>query len=306
MIRLTRRALLAGTGAALVGACTEGADIAGTKKQPKGGIGGTGIIGTLTDFGSLMVNGLRVSVPEDLMIETAMGNRPQSALTVGQNLTIEATTTENGLTAMRVRMMHPLIGALEEESEDGRRLIVAGVPVRVEDGATIDQGPDRFVAVSGTWRGTEVVASRIAPASVGVGTSVAGTLRHNAQTLQSSIGAVPVALPKGINLESGSFATAFGTMSDGVLQVATIQGGRFTGAAGPLVALSVEGYFAPTPTAPFYTIDGLGHQLSAGSALTGLLGNRALLTGSYNGRFVVRNGTVLPDSFSERRARLRA
>ncbi|MEM8752997.1 MAG: hypothetical protein AAGF90_08480, partial [Pseudomonadota bacterium] len=62
MTALDRRAALAGIGAALLGACApgsrEGAGVADARKDPaEGGIGGTGIVGVLTDFGSLVVNG---------------------------------------------------------------------------------------------------------------------------------------------------------------------------------------------------------------------------------------------------------
>ena len=74
MRSVNRRAVLVGAGVGLLGACTLDKDFAGgARKQPKGGIGGTGIVGTLTDFGSLIINGLRVTLPVDLRVGTTFG-----------------------------------------------------------------------------------------------------------------------------------------------------------------------------------------------------------------------------------------
>lgn len=305
MIRLSRRAMLAGTGASVIGACAPEDQAADADpNQPKGGIGGTGIVGTLTDFGSLIINGLRVQLPAGLTVRSALGPLEHSQLAVGQNLTVEAARTADGLEARRVRVVHPIVGPVDDVSSDGRTLTVGGVPVVIEEGAPNQLTRRGLVAVSGAWQRSRIVASRIEPAGPTARLSVSGTLRQ-ASTGAWTLGSVPVRLRAGNTAADGAFGTAFGTLANGAMDVAALQVGRFTGAAGPLIALSVEGYFAATKTAPFNTIDGLGHELSSKSDLSGLLDHRVLLTGSYDGRFVVEQGDILDDSFEARRARFR-
>ena len=292
-MQLDRRVFLTGLGA--LAGC--GPDRV-TERKPKGGIGGTGIVRMLTDFGSLLVNGLKIRLPADLPIETALGAMGQDALAVGQALTIEA-ASEDGLTARRVHIAHPVIGVLEDR--DGA-LSVAGVRITPEQGAQVTARPGARVAVSGTWDQTRVVASRIDPMP-GQGAALAGTLRRLRNGW--SIGAMPVRLPDDAVPLQGAYATAVGRPARNMFVAETLSLGRFTGAAGDLTALSVEGFLSPTTEAPFHTVDGLGHSLSADSQIAQFVGERVLLTGGYAGRFVVTRGRVLPQDLGMRRAALK-
>ena len=304
MTRLDRRALVAGAGAAVLAGCVPADRIAEDQKtEPRGGIGGTGIVGTLTGFGSLLVNGLKVEVPRDLQIETVFGAMGQDRLAVGHNLTIEAKNVDGALVARRVAVVFPVVGTIEALQAGGRVLKVAGVSVQSEGGVVAELALGQTVAVSGAWNGDEVVASRITTGQ-DLPTIVSGTLRQSARGW--TVGAVPVSLAEGMKPEDGGFATAIGRLEAGQLEVDRLIQGRFTGAAGPLNALSVEGYFTPTGTAPFHTIDGLGHSLSADSEIDPYLGRRVLLSGSYDGLFKVERALNLPESLEERQQLLRS
>ena len=305
MSSVNRRTVLLGAGAGLLGGCGVGDEfVGGSRKQPKGGIGGTGIVGTLTDFGSLILNGLRVNVPVDLRVGTALGPVAQDRLAIGQTLTVEAETLTGSLIARRVDIMHPVIGRVGKVAADGRLLEVAGVPVRVEPGAVAQFREGAKVAVSGVWNQSEIIASRIALVEDTPQVVVAGTVRLSADTGEWRIGAMPVILPSGVSVQDGAFATASGYLHGNRMKVERYQPGRFVGAAGPLVALSVEGYLAPTPEAPFQTVDGLGHSFSEDSQLDPYVGRRTLFRGGYNGTFRVEDGVVLEEAFDARRKQL--
>ncbi|MEO1612986.1 MAG: hypothetical protein AAFU55_11645, partial [Pseudomonadota bacterium] len=63
MTRLSRRSLLLGASALAIGGCAADDRLAAADPdEPRGGIGGTGIVGVLTDFGSLIVNGKRIEL----------------------------------------------------------------------------------------------------------------------------------------------------------------------------------------------------------------------------------------------------
>lgn len=304
MRNVDRRTLLLGSTATMLGACAVGDDFAeGTRGQPKGGIGGTGIVGTLTDFGSVIVNGLRVAVAPDLPVTTPLGDVSQDMLALGQNLTIEAATVSGTLLARRIAVVYPMVADLD--AGDAGAITVGGVPVCLEPGAVNGASTGQRVAVSGIWNGSEIVASRLDPVSGNTPVTASGTLRFSTADGRWTIGAMPVILPDGVTGESGSFATASGALVDGVLNIDNFQPGRFTGAAGALTQLSVEGYLAPSPTAPFQAVDGLGHSFAEDTELTPYAGKRTLFVGPYDGKFNVDQGQVLEEAFDARRRQLR-
>ena len=303
MSRIDRRAVLLGGTVGLLAGCSIGDDLAGgARKQPKGGIGGTGIVGTLTDFGSLIVNGLRVNVPDALVVQTAFGEVGQDRLAVGQNLTVEAETITGGLIARRVAVVHPVIGVLETVS--GAEMLVSGVRVLVEPGGIVSASAGQNVAVSGIWNGDVVIASRVDALDTDASVILSGTLRRDADA-GWRVGAMPLLLNNTAGLVDGSFAIARGFRHGGALSVTSLRTGRFTGAAGALTALSVEGFLAPDTSAPFYAVDGLGHSFAEDSQVERFVGQRTLFTGGYDGAFRVSEGLVLEEVFDARRQQLR-
>ncbi len=301
MRRANRRVVLAGLAAGFAGACTAPARIVeGGKKSPEGGIGGTGIVGTLTGFGSLYVNGLRVETAASTAITDALGPIPQSALAVGHSLTIEAADDAGQLVARRVHVTHPVIGPVRSISPDRSLLDVAGVPVRARPESTSEIGVGAVVAVSGLWDGASVVASRLDVRRTGDVSVVAGAVTRDPQTQALSIGGA-VSLEGAVDPSLvGSFVTATGVSRSEAFVLQDLQTGRFTGAAGPLARLSVEGYLDPTPDAPFYTVSGLGHSFDGAARLAPFETGRTIFSGDYIETFVVQTGVPLPDDAAAR------
>lgn len=298
MTDFTRRNALAAIAAAALAGCAD-TDLAGGKKTPKGGIGGTGIVGTVTDLGSIILNGVRVATPDGLAVGTAFEAVALNALGIGDQVTVEAATEDGALVAKRIHLAHPAIGRLAV-TKGGFR--VAGALVIPEPNAVIAASAGDRVAVSGVWQGDRIVASRIAKFAAPAD-AISGTLRRTPQGW--TIGNVRVSVPVQSAPQGGGFATATGKISRGVFQAETLVQGRFTGAAGPLVALSVEGYLAPTPAAPFHTVDGLGHSFAPDTDLEPYRMTRTLFQGGYDGTFVLQRGLKLAEDLNERRAQLR-
>jgi hypothetical protein len=297
MVRRDRRRLLAGLGAALLGGCTAGPReiVEGGRRAPaEGGIGGTGIVGVVTALGSIRVNGLEVALPDAVEIADALGPRPRAALRPGVSVTVEATGPLGALEARRVRIDHPLIGRVERLARDGREMRVLGVAVRLEPGvnAPVEKG-DR-VAVSGLWRRGAVVASRIDRLGADGPSAVAGEI--GTARGRPAVGGVPLVRAGGVEApEPGSFATAVGEAREGLLILRRLEPGRFTGAAGPLARLSVEGYLEPVPRAPGWALSGLGHSFDEAARLEPLAETRALFAGPYTGDFAVAAALPLPE-----------
>ncbi|MEM7745840.1 MAG: DUF5666 domain-containing protein [Pseudomonadota bacterium] len=303
MRRLDRRIVLNGLGASTLGACAGPFRIGEGKKQPRGGIGGTGIIGTLTDFGSLILNGLRVELDSATEITDALGRAAEDSLAIGQNLTVEAATIDGALVARRVHITHPVIGQVDAAAQAGDQKLVDGVVVRPEPGMIGELAVGARVAVSGVWNGPEIIASRIDVVADEHPSVLAGVVNRPEGEQGAFVATRPLDLDSSLLPPQGSFVTLVWTGS-GVDRFPTqIVPNRFTGAAGPLTGLSVEGYLDPIDAPPSYTLAGLGHSFDADAKLGAFRQGRALFTGGYDGDFVVQEGLPMPEDLTQRRAR---
>ncbi|MEO1678342.1 MAG: DUF5666 domain-containing protein [Pseudomonadota bacterium] len=306
--RLTRRRFGALAGGALLSGCAapglEAPEIVtqDDRKDPfEGGIGGTGIVGLLTDFGSLRINGLRVEVTERTLFDSPVGRVSESAVAPGMPLTVSAERTRDALVARRVTIAWPLVGTVERS---GSGFSVNGARVRPEAGSIGRLTPGARVAVSGVWRGGMVVASRLDPAPQGRDL-IAGAAGRGGPT-GFTVEGVPVRMRGAVRLPlSGSYVTLFGEIRDGLFEGTASEVGRFARSGRELRQLSVEGYLAPISTAPGFRVAGLGHSFAPDLALAPLATQRALYFGRYDGRFAAGLALPVPESFAARRSLLR-
>ncbi len=171
---------IGGTGVTLEGDGRGG--IGGTGALPsedgRGGIGGTGlhpgagpvgILGTVTGFGSVCLNGLEVEYEAE--VPTFAQGAPTStmALAVGQVLAIEADWLPAGLSARRIHVRYAVQGPVTARSASDGRIEVAGQVVRVTPETRLGGvnaiealKPGRHVRVSGLRdERSEIIASRI-------------------------------------------------------------------------------------------------------------------------------------------------
>ena len=299
-IKFTRRSFIAATSAAALGAHSRPL-YAAEQEEPKGGIGGTGIVGTLTDFGSLMINGLRVTLTPDTVISGPLGAMAEADLAIGQALTVEAGAD---LIAARVFVADPVIGRVKSIDADNRSFWVDGIQARLDPTVGALPRTGDHVAVSGLWRGSEVVTTRLTPAKPGK-SALAGVFLKEAAKLPR-IGSERVLLADGMaEPASGTFVVVTGRHQAGAFFAETLAPGRFFGAAGPLQSLSVEGYLDPKPKAPFFEVSGLGHSFDPEAQLGAFSKDRAIFEGQYTGLFEVATAKVLPETLDARRQALR-
>ena len=142
---------IGGTGAPIAAHASDGD---GSNPEPVGGIGGTGIvadlapgelgrvIGTITRFGSICVNGLRIAFDPDT--PTLQDGRVIAAadLQVGQMVRVEVARSGSRLQAQRMALLSSLVGTVTARDEDARVFRVLGQPVRL--------GRNTWIGVSGT------------------------------------------------------------------------------------------------------------------------------------------------------------
>jgi hypothetical protein len=197
------------------------------------GIGGTGIVGVITGFGSVFVNGLEVAYTPTTPMTVDGEAEPNAALEVGQLAAIVA-SGDPGLDAVSIDVRHEVSGPVTSVSADfgtaGSTLVVAGQQVAIDSGTEGLKGPDGqglggleivhpgdWVAVSGL-RGPDgvIAASRI-------DRRVPGTILVRGPVTPRAgrwwIGDLSVLPSSGVRVARGAIITARGVMVNGALSM---------------------------------------------------------------------------------------
>lgn len=137
-----------------------GSGFGGTGHTAACGFGGTGVIGTITDFGSIWVNGLEIKLAPDLKIASNLGHPVK--LAVGQQV---VTRTQPGaLQTDHVEVFYPVSGQVQQRN--GNRLVVNGqlITLDAHTRGLKPLQPGDWVAVNGWPQGTHHwLATRIDP-----------------------------------------------------------------------------------------------------------------------------------------------
>jgi hypothetical protein len=135
----------------------------GVVEEPENdrGIGGTGVIGTIRRFGSIVVNGLRISYRPDVKVRVDGKPAGVSALKVGQVVRVIAARRSGHYSTKAIEVTSEVVGYVESVSHD--HLIVLGQTVSIAGLAQPGHWEaGEHVAVSGLRRPDgAIVASRI-------------------------------------------------------------------------------------------------------------------------------------------------
>jgi hypothetical protein len=117
---------LGGTGAPAIAAAREPGGMGGTGQVAEGGLGGTGIVGVVTGFGSICVNGVKVEYAPDTPVQRDGSPVPQSALAVGQVVALQAMGEGPALKARRIAVLDAAVGPLGAVDVASARFTVMG------------------------------------------------------------------------------------------------------------------------------------------------------------------------------------
>ncbi|TRD15494.1 DUF5666 domain-containing protein [Palleronia caenipelagi] len=209
------------------------------------GIEAAGIFGTITHLGSIWVNGQHITFDPELTVLDSTGPTRAADLRPGHTVAVVAVPDGDGWRARHIRQVTPLVGPVSEVQPD--RLVVLGTTVWGENSGI---APGDRIAVSGVWRGNDVVASRFDPAenlpAQITGTWLGGDLRLGKTDL---LGIAPE------HLESGDVVRAVGLPRSDGLHVQQLETGLFTD---PVSIVQAEGYVSPPRPDGLYTVLGSG------------------------------------------------
>jgi len=288
----------------------------------EGGIGGTGAprragaLGTVTGFGSIHINGLRVIFPSEGSVPSPSGFIFERDIDLGETLEVLGELQLDGTVKPTEAMFRfPLVGQIKHVDPSGTKLRIMGATVVLEPGAlVVDEMGHRAqlivgdaVQVSGLSRGEEVVASRVEKMVSPVRTGVMGRVEAGAMPGMVRVNGVRVDYGASRPPQLGWSVRVTGTYEAGrLVPYETIRSLMETVSV-PVSDLSVEGFLEPRAAPIGLGIGGFGHEFDPQSKVAPLSGSRALFIGSLeSGTFKARHGLSLPEESASRRALLEA
>jgi len=263
------------------------------------GVGGTGIVGTITGFASVCVNGVEVHYEDAVPVSKNGEPASVNALAVGQVVVIDAHGSSRGLEARSIAVVHALDGPVTEIAGDRRSMKVMGQTVRFAGSGAVPAGlnaGDR-VAVSGLrGAGGVVMASRIDRGRPDRPVSAVGLVGAD-----HSLYGVPLAVAGRAKLMSDQEMLVQGKWNGKAIEVAQTASNPMASFAGRAGRAIVEGWVHQASSAKV-TIDGFVADVGAGTVVSGaqavnggLADRKVRISGTLKGRHIVAERIAVAD-----------
>src|SRR5882757_4861754 len=199
------------------------------------GIGGTGIVGVIQRFGSIYVNGERISYAADVPVRIDGEPASAKALRIGHVARVVAVRQTNGtLATSRIDAVSEVIGPIE--SVKAGEMTVLGQKV-IGGGREGWRRPGTYVAVSGLRRTDGVIVASLIQQRHDTVTRVSGLLERDRNGLRIGDLRLDGADPA----RAGQRVEAEGRFAQGVMQVSRTRPDDFSDLTGAN-RLSIEAY----------------------------------------------------------------
>lgn len=286
---------IAGTGARPGGPGDDDDGIGGTGIRRDDGVGGTGIapatatgvIGTVTGFGSICVGTLEIHYGASTSVAIDGRSAGVRDLAVGQVVEVVAEGSAGALHAHDVVVRHVVSGPVGAVDSTHDEITVIGQRVRVPAGAGA-LAAGTFVEVSGMRRPDGVVvASGIAPVTARDAVALTGPLVAAASG-GFTIGDARVMLPRGSDVRAGDEVRIAGRWTAGTIHADAVDALARVPFDGRVAHVDVEG-FARVATGGALALGPFRVDLAPGSTLGVTLGSgtRVRIEGRVEARHVV-------------------
>ena len=218
--------------------------LGGTGQVADNGLGGTGIVGVVTGFGSVCVNGLKVEYEADTPVQQDGRPVPQSALAVGQVVALQADGPGGQLQAQRIVVLDAAVGPLGAvDAASGRFSVMGQAATALDPSVLRGLQPGQWVRVSGQRLADgEIRATRVQPAEPGAAW-VAGPLVRTADGTWQ-VGATPLAADTALPADAapGLEVAVAGDWIDGRLRASRVTVRPTRAALGPVQSVVLQGY----------------------------------------------------------------
>ena len=216
------------------------------------GIRDTGIIGTITHLGSIIVNEQRIRFAPDLPIVDGVSVVRADGLLPGHIVAVIAARDGQDWQAVQIRQVVALAGPLQVSDDGGLRVLGTRV---LYDGEIGELRQGDWVIISGLWRSDQVIATRI-EAATGSGNHQArieGSILTLDEDAPLRVGTTQILGLRPRHLDPGDVVRITGTPQADGIAVATLETGVFDAAPGVILA---EGYLSPPQEKGLYTVLG--------------------------------------------------
>jgi hypothetical protein len=226
--------------------------IGGTGHAPNDGIGGTGIVGIITGFGSVWVNGVEVQYDTKTQVAENAATASSNDLAIGDVVVIEANGSDNALQASKISVVNAVEGLVTAVDKASGKLTVLGQTVRITSKTISDDKqshqsaqqlmPNDYIKVSGLRLANgEIVASRIERTAAIAEPSLVGPITAiNGNTV--SVYGMQIIASATDKLSVGQEISASGQLKDGQLAARIITSSPFTQLFGRAEHINLQGY----------------------------------------------------------------
>ncbi|MEQ8734252.1 MAG: DUF5666 domain-containing protein [Rhodospirillaceae bacterium] len=224
------------------------------------GIGGTGIIGTISGFGSIIVNGLKLDYNAKTTVESDGRPAGLTDLKIGQVIEGVAQRDQNGVLRLeRLEIRHAVTGPISRIDHNADRLVVLGQTVRVNlEGDPLQKAAFGALKVGDTIRVSGlrledgvIVASRLDQTSDDGRAVIRGHVTSTSSG-KARIGDLDINLDRAAlaeNLTVGAQAFVAGQMRNGAFAVDVAIAKPNLPFEDTVTEVFVEGYVPSTPSA---------------------------------------------------------
>ncbi|MGB3315999.1 MAG: DUF5666 domain-containing protein [Albidovulum sp.] len=217
----------------------------------EGGIIGTGISGTITALGSIYVNGQHILYDDGLAVTGGLGVARAPDLVPGHTVAVVAVPDGEAWRARNIRQVLPLVGPVMLE---GGEVLIMGTKV-VMPADAVPPAPGEWLAVSGLWRGDEVVATRVDALPDGERIAMVSGTYLGAVNGRTMVGGTRIGGIEPRHLEPGDTVRVYGSPAGDGLSAVRLEKGLFDGEVG---LVQVEGYYSPPQPDGLYSVLGSG------------------------------------------------
>lgn len=210
------------------------------------GLGGTGIVGVITGFASICVNGLEVKF--DAATPVSDNGQPASSreLAVGQVVAVRAAGVGSELTASNISVIHAAVGPVDALNPGTGEFRVLGQTAWASDPAALaNLQPGSWVRVSGHRLAQgDIVASRIESIAPQEFVQLSGTVGKRRSGM-FEVDGTPVRFDTphmGAGMTVGREVVISGTWFGGVLQAQRVQADLIRGGLAEVKDVVLEGF----------------------------------------------------------------
>lgn len=146
------------------------------------GIGGTGIVGTISAFGSIVVNGIHIKYNPQQTVESVIGNKLAASLSIGQVVAVEAIKAEQDYVAKRIIEQVALVGEVESINISDGSIEILGETILIHpNNVTSSLSIQKIkvgdqLAISGLRNVTHIYSTYISKTSRNVGNILTGNI----------------------------------------------------------------------------------------------------------------------------------